>query len=175
MLTRFTTAPALFLCTALVSPGALAQTVNSGADVIDEVIVVGRRTVNSSLATQGSALSPDFDYSMAHDGSFADILDQTPGVSLNGQGGQFQTYSLRGYSRGRIRTEIDGMAILTDRRAGNSIAFLPSVFVERTNVYLGSAASLYGSGAMGGVVSVDTRLPKQTARSAMYPKPCRNA
>jgi outer membrane cobalamin receptor len=161
VLTRFTTAPALFLCTALVSPGALAQTVNSGADVIDEVIVVGRRTVNSSLATQGSALSPDFDYSMAHDGSFADILDQTPGVSLNGQGGQFQTYSLRGYSRGRIRTEIDGMAILTDRRAGNSIAFLPSVFVERTNVYLGSAASLYGSGAMGGVVSVDTRLPKQ--------------
>ena len=145
------------LCTPLLSSSTLAQTDNADAEVIDEVIIIGRRVVDSSLATQGSALSPDFDYSLSNDGSFADIVEQTPGVSLNGQGGQFQTYSLRGYSRGRIRTEIDGVAILTDRRAGNSIAFLPSVFVERTNVYLGSAASLYGSGAMGGVVSIETR------------------
>ena len=165
MLNRFISALALFLCTPLLSPSTLAQTDNTNVDVIDEVIIVGRRVVDSSLATQSSALSTDFDYSVSHDGSFADIVEQTPGVSLNGQGGHFQTYSLRGYSRGRIRTEIDGIAILTDRRAGNSIAFLPSVFVERTNVYLGSAASLYGSGAMGGVVSIETRLPQQDSVS----------
>ena len=165
MLTRFIPALALLLCTPVLSSSTLAQTGKTDAEVIDEVVIIGRRVADSSLATQGSALSPDFDYSLAHDGSLADILEQTPGVALNGQGGQFQTYSLRGYSRGRIRTEIDGIAILTDRRAGNSIAFLPSVFVEKTNVYLGSAASLYGSGAMGGVVSIKTRLPQQDALS----------
>ena len=165
MLKRFISALALFLCTPLLSPSTLAQTDNTNVDAIDEVIIVGRRVVDSSLATQSSALSTDFDYSLSHDGSFADIVVQSPGVSLNGQGGHFQTYSLRGYSRGRIRTEIDGIAILTDRRAGNSIAFLPSVFVERTNVYLGSAASLYGSGAMGGAVSIETRLPQQDSVS----------
>ena len=165
MLTRFIPALALLLCIPLLSSSTLAHTDNADAEVIDEVIIIGRRVVDSSLATQGSALSPDFDYSLSNDGSFADIVEQTPGVSLNGQGGQFQTYSLRGYSRGRIRTEIDGIAILTDRRAGNSIAFLPSVFVERTNVYLGSAASLYGSGAMGGVVSIETGLPQQDSLS----------
>ena len=165
MLTRFTPVLALLLCIPLLSPSVLAQTDNTDVDVIDEVIIVGRRVVDSSLATQGSALSTEFEYSLSHDGSWADILEQTPGVALNGQGGQFQTYSLRGYSRGRIRTEIDGIAILTDRRAGNSIAFLPSAFVESTNVYLGSAASLYGSGAMGGVVSIETRLPQQGSLS----------
>ncbi|MEM6485257.1 MAG: TonB-dependent receptor [Pseudomonadota bacterium] len=85
----------------------------------------------------------------------ADLLEQMPGVSLTGQGGLLQSYSVRGFSRNRLRTEIIGVPIITDRRAGNSVAFLPPAFIDRTSVNRSAVSSLYGAGAMGGVVSFD--------------------
>ncbi len=95
-------------------------------------------------------------------GSLADAL---PGVSLNGQGGLFQSYSMRGFSRWRIRTEISGVPILTDRRAGNSLSFLPPELIDTVQVNMGPASSLYGSGAMGGVMNVSLLNPTATSVS----------
>lgn len=95
-------------------------------------------------------------------GSLADAL---PGVSLNGQGGLFQSYSMRGFSRWRIRTEISGVPILTDRRAGNSLSFLPPELIDTIQVNMGPASSLYGSGAMGGVMNVSLLDPTETSVS----------
>ena len=95
-------------------------------------------------------------------GSLADAL---PGVSLNGQGGLFQSYSMRGFSRWRIRTEISGVPILTDRRAGNSLSFLPPELIDTIQVNMGPASSLYGSGAMGGVMNVSLLNPTETSVS----------
>ena len=95
-------------------------------------------------------------------GSLADAL---PGVSSNGQGGLFQSYSMRGFSRWRIRTEISGVPILTDRRAGNSLSFLPPELIETIQVNMGPASSLYGSGAMGGVMNVSLLNPTETSVS----------
>ena len=43
-----------------------------------------------------------------------DVLLQSPSVSLNGQGGQIQSISIRGYSRWRIQTLLDGVPIVSD-------------------------------------------------------------
>ncbi|KZN64313.1 hypothetical protein N473_15305 [Pseudoalteromonas luteoviolacea CPMOR-1] len=92
----------------------------------------------------------------------ADQLIALPGVSLNGQGGQFQSYAIRGFSRGRIRTEIDGIPIITDRRAGNSVSFIAPTLLNLGHVIKGPSSSLYGSQAMGGVVSLSSEMPDKT-------------
>lgn len=97
--------------------------------------------------------------------SAGSLVDALPGVSLNGQGGLFQSYSMRGFSRWRIRTEISGVPILTDRRAGNSLSFLPPELMDTIQVNMGPASSLYGSGAMGGVMNVSLLNPTETSVS----------
>ena len=88
----------------------------------------------------------------------ADWLAVLPGVSLNGQGGLLQTYSVRGFSRTRIRTELAGVPIFTDRRAGTSVSFVPPELMREVRVDRGAASALYGSGAMGGVVSLSPQF-----------------
>ena len=78
-------------------------------------------------------------------------------MSLNGQGGLLQSYSIRGMSRSRVRTEIDGVPIITDRAAGNSASFLPPALIRTVTVQKGGSSAFYGSDAMGGVVSLQTR------------------
>lgn len=93
--------------------------------------------------------------------TIADKLNTLSGVNLNGQGGQFQSYSIRGFSRGRIRTEVDGIPIITDRRAGNSISFIASDLFSDINVIKGPSSTFYGSQALGGVVSLTTETNEQ--------------
>ena len=86
--------------------------------------------------------------------TIADWLVKVPSISLNGQGGLFQSYSIRGFSRARIRTEVDGIPIITDRRAGNSASFINSELLARIDIQQGPSATLYGSEAMGGVINL---------------------
>jgi len=85
-----------------------------------------------------------------------DVLAQSVGVELNGQGGLLQSYNMRGFSRDRIKTEVNGIPIITDRRAGNSVSFVPTELINSVYIQKGPSSSLYGSGAMGGVVSLST-------------------
>mgnify|MGYP000751473049 CR=1 FL=1 len=90
--------------------------------------------------------------------TIADQLTSLSGVSFTGQGGQFQSYAIRGFSRGRIRTEVNGIPIITDRRAGNSISFLAPELFTSASVIKGPSSSLYGSDALGGVINLSTQM-----------------
>ena len=92
----------------------------------------------------------------SHQRSVSDVVSQLVGIEHNGQGGLFQSYNIRGFSRWRIRSEIDGIPIITDRRAGNSLSFLPPEFISNVYLQKGPGSALYGSGAMGGVLSATT-------------------
>ena len=56
--------------------------------------------------------------------SLTDLINTSPSVSQNGQGGHFQNFSIRGVSRQRVRTLINDMRIVSDRRAGVSASFI---------------------------------------------------
>lgn len=83
-----------------------------------------------------------------------DVLLQSPSVSLNGQGGQIQSINVRGYSRWRIQTLLDGVPIISDRRAGSSVGFIPPDFISSATVLPGAASTYLGSGAIGGAVNL---------------------
>ncbi len=124
---------------------------------VDEVVVTAV-VEDERFAPAGAAVSRvDVSETVLPDGRLADQMTRIPGVALNGQGGQFQVYSIRGMSRNRILTSISGVRLTSERRAGVSISFLDPLLVEEMDVIRGPASSYYGSGAVGGVVEVQPR------------------
>ena len=133
---------------------------------LEEVVVSGVADPRiGSLLTSTEIRTTSVEEQITLPLSIGSLADALPGVSLNGQGGLFQSYSMRGFSRWRIRTEISGVPILTDRRAGNSLSFLPPELIDTIQVNMGPASSLYGSGAMGGVMNVSLLNPTATSVS----------
>ena len=104
-----------------------------------------------------SSITPQYYYdasNIALPQHINDVLMQSPSVSLNGQGGQIQNINIRGFSRWRIQTLLDGVPIISDRRAGSSVGFVPPLLIKRANVITGGTSTYLGSGAIGGAVNL---------------------
>ena len=86
-----------------------------------------------------------------------DVVKSVPGVSANGQGGMFQTYSIRGISRHRVRSSILDARLAGDRRAGVSASFIDPFLYGSVDVLKGPSSSYHGSGALGGVIRLMPR------------------
>ncbi|WP_114193948.1 TonB-dependent hemoglobin/transferrin/lactoferrin family receptor [Edaphovirga cremea] len=85
-----------------------------------------------------------------------DMLRHVPGVAISGTGRtNGQDISLRGYDRRGVLILVDGIRQGTDTGHINS-TFLDPGLVKRVEVVRGPSAQLYGSGALGGVVSFET-------------------
>ncbi len=96
--------------------------------------------------------------------NITDALKNVPGVFVQG-GGTNQTVSIRGMGSAYTLYLIDGKpmndgSLLTTNGGvqGASVNFLPPLeAIERIEVIRGSASSLYGSDAMGGVINIITK------------------
>ena len=89
--------------------------------------------------------------------TLTEAIVEVPGVSENGQGGLFQVFSIRGISRHRVLTLVEGARIVSDRRAGVSASFLEPLLLDKIDVVQGPSSTYYGSGALGGVVQLFPR------------------
>ena len=155
-----------FVCIAVALSATMVLPAAADSPQLEEVVVSGVTDPRmGSLLTSTEIRTISAEEQITLPISAASLADAIPGVSLNGQGGLFQSYSMRGFSRWRIRTEISGVPILTDRRAGNSLSFLPPGLIDTIQVNMGPSSSLYGSGAMGGVMNVSLQNPTDTSVS----------
>lgn len=88
--------------------------------------------------------------------SAADMLRRVPGITVTGTGrSNGQDLMMRGYDRRGVLTLVDGIRQGSDTGHING-TFLDPGLVKRIEVVRGPAALLYGSGALGGVVSYET-------------------
>lgn len=88
--------------------------------------------------------------------SAADLLRSVPGIMLSGTGRtNGQDINMRGYDRRGVLVLVDGVRQGTDTGHLNS-TFLDPALIKRIEVVRGPSAQLYGSGALGGVISYDT-------------------
>jgi len=89
--------------------------------------------------------------------NLTNLITNNPSVSQNGQGGHFQNYSIRGVSKHRIKTLINGMRIESDRRAGVSASFIDPQLIEQVIIWRNPASTQFGSGALGGAVEIEEK------------------
>lgn len=88
--------------------------------------------------------------------SAADMLRSIPGINIQGTGlTNGQTIHMRGYERSGVVTLIDGVSQSFDTGHMSGIFLDPSL-IKQVEIVRGPSALLYGSGALGGVISYET-------------------
>lgn len=91
--------------------------------------------------------------------SLSELLSVQPGIQSSSNGGIGKTTSLflRGTESRHAVVLIDGMRINSATAGDTAIQHIPLSQIERIEILRGPASSLYGSEAIGGVVSITTR------------------
>ncbi len=97
--------------------------------------------------------------------NIGDLVRYEPGVSVPNQGSRFgrSGFTIRGLGGNRVQVEVDGVpipdgfAIGDFSNAGRDVVDVDNL--KRVEIARGSASSLYGSDALGGVVSFTTKDP----------------
>ena len=130
---------------------------------LSEVNVVGSRIEKNNIETPAS-ITVITSAQILQSGytSIADALSETAGIYITGTGqnpGANESIFMRGANSNQTVILIDGIRI-SDASTVNNTADLSELSisnVERIEIIRGSNSTLYGSGAVGGVVSITTK------------------
>jgi len=82
--------------------------------------------------------------------------DGRVGTEVNAQSGQF----IRGSNTGQVLTLVDGRPINNLGSGGFDLSEISSDIIERVEALPGGGSTLYGSDAIGGIISITTKRPK---------------
>ncbi len=142
--------------------GSRAQTAPLGAGTsLDEVVVVANR-MPEPVSRVGSSVTvitgPEIEASQAV--TIAELLEQTPGITVvrNGGIGQPASVFIRGADSAQTMVLIDGVPMNdpSSPSGGYDFGNLLVGDVARIEILRGAQSTLYGSQAIGGVVSITT-------------------
>jgi hemoglobin/transferrin/lactoferrin receptor protein len=156
-------------CAAQEDPSAVA----AGAVLLDPIVAVATREDRPLREVAGNVTvvtREDMDASLST--SLDDIFRYVPGVDVSGSGTRFgdDGFILRGIGGNRVALELDGVPLSQQFGIGNfSNATRDLVdigLIQRIEVLHGPASALYGSSALGGVVSMTTPAPADLAADA---------
>jgi hemoglobin/transferrin/lactoferrin receptor protein len=87
----------------------------------------------------------------------SDILNNKPGVTLTRDGIWATDINIRGMNRSSIVTMVDGNRIETATDISARLSLFDMNDIERIEIIKGGMSSLYGTGALGGVVNIITK------------------
>lgn len=125
---------------------------------IEEITVTATRTERPIFTTPFSVSVIDgSDIQLFQPFSYADVFEGTPGLAIQGGARRIaEEPSIRGFSDQQLVLRIDGARQNFDL-AHRGRFFVDPDLVQRIEVVRGSASALYGSGALGGVISLETK------------------
>ncbi|TAL70435.1 MAG: TonB-dependent receptor [Bacteroidetes bacterium] len=95
-----------------------------------------------------------------------DALRYIPGINLNGD--QVSIRGSSGFAFGlgsRVAFLLDGMPFVSGDQGDIKFDAVPVFDIERIEVVKGAGSALYGSGALGGVINIITKEPKEIPES----------
>lgn len=92
--------------------------------------------------------------------SLADLLQQNTGIFIKSYGlGSLATSSVRGASAQHTAVMWNGFSIQSPMLGQLDLALLPASFAEEVQVQFGGNGAIWGSGAVGGVLALNNKLP----------------
>lgn len=165
-LTRLSLAIALAIAAPLACAEPAAVAAPETYDQLERIIVsatLSAQAVKDIAAETTVLLREEMDRRLNQD--LRDLVRYEPGISVTG-GGRFglNGFAIRGLDGNRVRIEVDGVsapdafAIGSFSNAGRNFVDLDSL--KRVEIVRGAASALYGSDALGGVVSFVTKDPR---------------
>ena len=163
---KFSLAPvAGAACVAFLSQSALAED-NSAADAALETLVVSATRIATPAWQLGSSVTviTAADIAARQLRTVPDVLKLVPGLNVvqsGGPGGVTSVF-MRGTNSNHTKVLIDGIDVSDPSNAGATFDFgqLLASDIERIEVLRGPQSGLYGSDAIGGVISITTRSGK---------------
>lgn len=111
------------------------------------------------LAVVGS-----YEYKLQSALTLSNVLGSQPGIAMGSDGVWATNLVVRGLNESRLVTLIDGHRVETATDLTASFSMIDVNDIERVEVIKGAQSSLYGTGAMGGIVNVITRDGHFTAK-----------
>ncbi|MCJ2374676.1 TonB-dependent receptor [Pseudomonas sp. RGM 3321] len=142
------------------------RTATAGVMALDQITVSATRQAQD-VATVPNTVSvhsrEELDHSNVN--TIRDLVRYEPGVSVGGAGQRAGTtgYNIRGIDGNRILTQVDGVEVpdsfFTGPYAQTHRNYVDPEIVKRVEILRGPASALYGSSAIGGVVSYYTLDP----------------
>ena len=148
-----------------VSSTAAAQSTGGGEESeIDTIVVTGTRIEQTTAETGSTVRVIDAEEIEALGFTHAlDAIANAPGVTINQNGtfGGAATVRIRGASSGQTLVLIDGVSVNDASSPGGGFNFarLDTENIERIEILSGPQSTLWGTDAIGGVVSIITKRP----------------
>ncbi|OGX17754.1 MAG: hypothetical protein A2105_06375 [Omnitrophica WOR_2 bacterium GWF2_63_9] len=127
---------------------------------LEEVVVSATRSEVPRLKlTKSVSVVTSEDIQAQRADTVLEVLRNVPGVYVRRSGSFGRTTStvIRGSSDDQVLVLIDGVEAASPTLGSFNFANLPADFIERIEVLRGSASTLYGSKAIGGVINITTK------------------
>lgn len=154
---------ALILSTALLALPVFAHAQDTAPQEI--IVTVTREALPVSKIGQSVDVLTDADIKSYQSLFVADLLTHTTDLSIarNGSPGSATTASIRGAGSDHTLYMLDGVRLNDPSQVGGGTNFglVSTDDAARIEVLRGPLSTLWGSGAMGGVVSITTRIPTE--------------
>ncbi|MBN2751114.1 MAG: TonB-dependent receptor [Rhodospirillaceae bacterium] len=142
------------------------------AEDLGKVVVSANRTA-TPINQVGSSITvvTEEDIEKSQATTLEDVLIDVPGVSISSNGGPGTTsyVSIRGMTDAHILVMIDGVPVGNPsglmKAGGYDMTNLLASNIERVEVLRGNQSTLYGSRAIGGVISITTKSGKHDTKA----------
>lgn len=155
--------------TVILWPLILLPVAQALADTLPEIQTIANRipqTENTTLASVTIITENDIARSPAD--SLPELLQSLPGISMSRSGGPGQPAALffRGAESDHTLVLVNGIRLSSVSDGGTALHFFPLSQISRIEILRGSRSGLYGSEAIGGVISITTKQPQKNRLTA---------
>jgi vitamin B12 transporter len=141
-------------------PAVEQETPAAAVTQTEEVVVIAtRNAVPKNKVTKSVSVVTEEQIRQEHAGTLLEALRNVPGIFVRQSGaiGRTTAIVIRGSTDDQVLVMIDGVEVNNITTGGFDYATLPAEMIERVEVLRGSASTLYGSHAIGGVVNIITK------------------
>ncbi|MCF8359502.1 MAG: TonB-dependent receptor [Prolixibacteraceae bacterium] len=125
---------------------------------VGEVVVSSLRVDRKLKELPASiAVLGEYDYQKNSALTISHVLESEPGITMGSDGAWATNINIRGMGESRLVTLVDGNRVETATDLTASLSMIDVNDIERVEIIKGAQSSLYGTGAMGGIVNIITK------------------